>query len=228
LFGHKAGDGNNQHLEAIDMHIPDGILSPMVLGSAGAVSATVLGVAVKKVKNKLEHSEVPTMGVMAAFIFAAQMVNFPLLGAAASGHLLGGALASILFGFWPASIIMTTVVAIQAFLFQDGGITALGVNILNMAILAPLVASSVYKLLTNLKFSRTGSIFLSAWISVMATALFAALQLGASGVVEYPMAIKTLLFWHAFIGIGEGLITTAVMPFVSRFSLGMRKGEAMK
>lgn len=207
------------------MHIPDGILSPMVLGSSAIVSVTVLSVGVKKVKHSLAQSAVPVMGVLAAFIFASQMVNFPLLGAAASGHLIGGALAAILFGFWPATIVMTTVVSIQAFLFQDGGITALGVNILNMAILAPFAAWITYKLLRKLPIKNTISIFLSSWVSVMVTAIVAALQLGISGVVDYGLALKTLMFWHAFIGIGEGLITASIMPFVLRSSFDLKRRE---
>jgi cobalt/nickel transport system permease protein len=207
------------------MHIPDGILSPMVLGTAGLVSLTVLGVAVKKVKQTLEPSAVPIMGVMASFIFAAQMINFPLLGAAASGHLIGGALASILFGFWPTTIIMTTVFAIQAFLFQDGGITALGVNILNMAILAPISAYWTYISLSKIRVPRNITIFISCWISVMVTSFMAAIQLGMSDVVSYSLAIKSLLSWHAVIGIGEGLITVSILPFVLRSSFGIRKKE---
>jgi cobalt/nickel transport system permease protein len=209
------------------MHIPDGILSPMVLGSAGLISFSVLGVAVTKAKQTLEPSAVPIMGVMASFIFAAQMINFPLLGAAASGHLIGGALAAILFGFWPATIIMTTVFTIQAFLFQDGGITALGVNILNMAILAPFTAYWSYIILSKIRVPRNITILVSCWISVMATSMMAAIQIGMSDVVSYSLAIKSLLTWHAFIGIGEGLITVSILPFVLRSSFEIRKKEVI-
>jgi cobalt/nickel transport system permease protein len=200
------------------MHIPDGILSPMVLGTTGLVSLTILGVGVKKAKQELEATAVPVMGVMASFIFAAQMINFPLLGAAASGHLIGGALAAILFGFWPATLIMTTVFVIQAFLFQDGGITALGANIVNMAILAPFVAYWSYIFLSKIRVPRNITIMISCWLSVMTTSFAAALQLGLSDVVSYNLAIKSLLSWHALIGIGEGLITVSILPFVLRSS----------
>ncbi len=200
------------------MHIPDGILSPAVLTAGAAVSTIVLASSVKKSKQNLEQSAVPIMGVMAAFIFAAQMVNFPLLGAAASGHLIGGALASYLFGFWPATLIMTTVVTIQAVVFQDGGISVLGVNILNMAILAPLAASIVYSLFRKSKVPVSVQVFMAGWVSVVVTAAFAALELGVSNVVSFRLALQTLLLWHAIIGIGEGLITGAVVPFARKSS----------
>lgn len=207
------------------MHIPDGILSPTILAAGAVVSVAVLAKSVQESKNNLEQTAVPIMGVMAAFIFAAQMVNFPLLGAAASGHLIGGALAAFLFGFWPTTLIMTTVVTIQAVVFQDGGISVLGINILNMAILAPLSATLVYKLLGKSKIPVSAMVFIAGWVSVVVTAAVAALQLGASDVVSYQLALKTLILWHAIIGIGEGLITAAVVPFARRSSFFLRRGE---
>ncbi|MFZ7943875.1 energy-coupling factor ABC transporter permease [Neobacillus sp. 19] len=207
------------------MHIPDGILSPTILAAGAVVSVAVLAKSVRESKNNLEQTAVPIMGVMAAFIFAAQMVNFPLLGAAASGHLMGGALAAYLFGFWPTTLIMTTVVTIQAVVFQDGGISVLGINILNMAILAPLSASLVYKMFQKSKLPVSVMVFIAGWVSVVVTSVFAALQLGASHVVSYQLALKTLILWHAIIGIGEGLITVAVVPFARRSSFFLRRGE---
>jgi cobalt/nickel transport system permease protein len=207
------------------MHIPDGILSPTILAAGAVVSVVVLAKSVQEAKKNLEQTAVPIMGVMAAFIFAAQMVNFPLLGAAASGHLIGGALAVYLFGFWPTTLIMTTVVTIQAVVFQDGGISVLGINILNMAILAPLAASIVYKLLGKSKIPVTLLVFIAGWVSVVVTAAFAALQLGASNVVSYRLALQTLILWHSIIGIGEGLITGAVVPFARRSSFFLTSRE---
>lgn len=198
------------------MHIPDGILSPAILAGGAVVTAVVLAKSVQKSKQNLEQTAVPMMGVMAAFIFAAQMVNFPLLGAAASGHLIGGALAAYLFGFWPATLIMTTVVTIQAVVFQDGGISVLGVNILNMAIIAPLAATIIYKIFQKTKLPSSVVVLIAGWVSIIVTAVFAALELGASNVVSYQLALQTLLAWHALIGVGEGLITGAVVPFVQK------------
>ncbi|CCQ96319.1 Cobalamin (Vitamin B12) biosynthesis CbiM protein [[Clostridium] ultunense Esp] len=201
------------------MHIPDGILSPAVLAGSALISATVVGYGFRWAKKKLEPPMIPTMGVMAAFLFAAQMINFPLLGAAASGHLLGGTLAAILFGFWPATLIMTTVVTIQALFFQDGGITALGLNLLDMAVIAPAVSLGIYRLLERISLPTSVRAFISAWTSVVAAALMAAFALGLSGVVSYGVAFSSLLLWHSLIGIGEGIITAVILPFASRSSL---------
>ncbi|MGD8192719.1 energy-coupling factor ABC transporter permease [Brevibacillus ginsengisoli] len=207
------------------MHIPDGILSPAVLGTTAVITAGVLAKSVRFSKGELEQRAVPVMGVMASFIFAAQMINFPLLGAAASGHLIGGALATFLFGFWPATLIMTTVIAIQALVFQDGGITALGTNLLNMAIIAPAAAAILFHLLRKFRLPRSVVVFVGAWGSVVLTALAGAVELALSGVVSLELASKALLFWHFFIGLGEGLITALVVPFALRSSFMIRRKE---
>lgn len=122
---------------------------------------------------------------------------------------------------------MSTVVAIQALLFQDGGITVLGTNILNMAILAPAAAALIHRLLRRLAVPASARCFLSAWFSVAAVALAGAFELALSGVVPFLLAAKVLLFWHALIGIGEGLITAVVIPFAERssFELLSEKGK---
>ncbi len=209
------------------MHIPDGILTPAVWMSTAALSGIVLSRSVHYSNQKLARRTVPVMGAMAAFLFAAQMINFPLLGAAASGHLIGGALSAILFGFWPTTLIMTIVVFIQAFVFQDGGITALGVNIFNMAILAPVVAVSIHKLFRAWKVPTSLSVFGAAWCSVVAVSLAGALQLALSGVIPFTTAAPALLIWHALIGIGEGLITVAVLPYALRSSLMLERKEVL-
>lgn len=204
------------------MHIPDGILSPAVLVAGGAATVGVLSVAVKKSREELDSKIVPKLGVMAAFIFAAQMVNFPILGVA-SGHLMGGALAAILFGFWPATLVMTTVVALQAIIFGDGGITALGINILNMAILGPLVGHLVYQSLKNTKLPKVLTYFAAGFFSLVVVSFVCGIQLGLSGVVDFSEAIITLVSWHIFIGIGEGLITMIVIPFALKSKLGIHQ-----
>lgn len=209
------------------MHIPDGILSPVVLGATAVGAGIVLAKSVTFSKQHMDQKMVPVMGVMASFIFAAQMINFPLLGAAASGHLIGGALAAMLFGFWPATLIMTTVVAIQALVFQDGGITALGVNILNMAIIAPGVATLLYKVLQSLKLPIFSIALICGWGSVVTTAIAGAVELAVSGVVPFGLAFKALAFWHLFIGMGEGFITAFVLPFALRSSFMVRNEEMM-
>jgi cobalt/nickel transport system permease protein len=211
------------------MHIPDGILDPKVWISSAAVTGAVLARSVQYSKKQLQYRAVPVMGVMAAFIFASQMINFPILGAATSGHLIGGALAALLFGFWPATLIMTTVIAIQAIVFQDGGITALGTNILNMAILAPGVAAAAYRLLRSMSFiPQTVKIFVTSWLSVTVVAFMAAVELSLSGVVPFGDAARALVFWHTFIGIGEGIITAVVLPFALRSSFQLKQEESLR
>ncbi|TDF97507.1 energy-coupling factor ABC transporter permease [Paenibacillus piri] len=206
------------------MHIPDGILDPKVWGASAVVTAAVLAKSVRYSRNKLQYRAVPVMGVMSAFIFASQMINFPLLGAATSGHLIGGALAALLFGFWPATLIMTTVVAIQAIVFQDGGITALGTNLLNMAILAPGIAVLADRLLRPISLiPQPLKVFITSWLCVQAVALVVAAELALSGVIPFGTAAKALLFWHAFIGVGEGVITAIVLPFALRSSFQFRE-----
>jgi cobalt/nickel transport system permease protein len=200
------------------VHIPDGFLDTRIWVGAGVLSAGAVAAAVAKTRKVLEDRQVPALGVMAAFIFAAQMVNFPVAGGT-SGHLLGGALAAILLGPWSAGLILTTVLIIQMLFFYDGGLTALGANVLNMAVIAPWVAYGTCRLVSNLFRSsagRTAAIFLASWMSVMAAALAASLEIAFSGTVPLKIVLPAMLGWHALIGIGEGLITVVVVSFVSR------------
>lgn len=195
------------------MHIPDGFLDPKTWIGCSAVTAGMLGVAVKQTKEKLAEKQVPLMGVMAAFIFAAQMINFPIIGGT-SGHLVGGVLAAVLFGPFTASVIMTVILLIQCFLFNDGGVTALGANILNMGIIAPFLGYAVFRALRG-----TGSViasFIAAWFSVVAAAAACALELAVSGTSPLGVALPAMLFWHLFIGVGEGVITAAVVGYLER------------
>lgn len=200
------------------MHIPDGFLDAKTWMSTAAVSVGALAYSLKKSKVELDEKQVPKLGIMAAFIFAAQMVNFPVaLGT--SGHLLGAALAAVLLGPWNATIILSTVLVIQCLIFQDGGIAALGANVFNMAVVGVLTAFFTYKGLSGLFKSRTGrniSIFLASWVSVMAASTFAAAELGVSGTFPFSKVFPAMAGWHSLIGIGEGLITVVVVNTVSR------------
>jgi cobalt/nickel transport system permease protein len=195
------------------VHIPDGFLDPKTWIGCSAVTAGMLGVAVKQTREKLAEKQVPLMGVMAAFIFAAQMINFPIIGGT-SGHLVGGVLAAVLFGPFSASVIMTVILLIQCFLFNDGGVTALGANILNMGIIAPFLGYAVYNALRGV-----GSViasFFAAWVAVVAAAAACALELAFSGTSPLAVALPAMLFWHLFIGVGEGVITAAVVGYLER------------
>jgi cobalt/nickel transport system permease protein len=200
------------------MHIPDGFLNLLVVGVCWAISIVVLAFAVRKANRQLGEKQVPLMGVMAAFIFAAQMLNFPVAGGT-SGHLIGAALASILLGPWAGMLVMTSVVAIQALIFQDGGLIALGANILNMAVIACLIGYYIYvgaqRVLGSKTWSGMVGGFLAAWCSVFVAALACALELAASGTSPLQIALPAMGGVHALIGIGEGLITVAALAFIT-------------
>jgi cobalt/nickel transport system permease protein len=156
------------------------------------------------------------MGVMAAFIFAAQMLNFPVAGGT-SGHLIGGALAAIILGPWAAILVMTAVVGLQALLFQDGGLVVLGINLLNMSIMSVLAGYGAYwvfrKLGTSFKHLMIGG-FIAAWVSVVIAAASTALMLGMSGTTPLALALPAMTGVHMLIGIGEGLITVFALSFI--------------
>ena len=128
----------------VPMHIPDNFLSIAVSLICWAITAVTLGIAISRTNKSLGEKQVPLMGVMAAFIFAAQMINFPVLGGT-SGHLLGGVLAAITLGPWAGMLVMTAVIAVQGLLFQDGGLIVMGANILNMGILTCAVGYGLYR-----------------------------------------------------------------------------------
>ena len=198
------------------LHAPDGFFSvPMAIGGY-VVAALVVGFAVHRVNRDLNERMVPMMGVMAAFIFAAQMLNFPVVGGT-SGHLVGGALAAIILGPWAAVLVMTSVVGLQALLFQDGGLLALGLNIVNMAVLSCLTGYAVYWVGRRFgdAFAVTAvAAFAAAWISVEVGAVGAVVQLAASGTTELSVALVAMVAAHALIGIGEGLITVGALSFI--------------
>lgn len=199
------------------MHIPDGFLNTATMGVTCAVSAGAVSLAVREVGDKLGEKQVPLMGVTAAFIFAAQMLNFPIAGGT-SGHFVGAVFAAILLGPWAAVLIMTSVLLLQCFIFQDGGLLALGANILNMGIIAPLVGYYVYKgISTLIGQNRNGMLvgsFAGAWLSVFLAASACAVELWASGSSPLEVAFPAMAGWHAVIGVGEGLITAAALSLV--------------
>ncbi|HHN93296.1 MAG TPA: cobalamin biosynthesis protein CbiM [Anaerolineae bacterium] len=200
------------------MHIPDGFLSLGVALVCWILAAVGVGLALWRSGKTLGERQVPLMGVLAAFIFAAQMLNFTVAGGT-SGHLIGGTLAAILLGPWAGILTMTTVVAIQALLFQDGGLLAMGANIVNMALIATLVGYGIYRgVMMLLKGRRRGLFvagFLAAWGSVVVAAAACALELAFSGTSPLVIALPAMAGVHALIGIGEGLITVGALAFVA-------------
>jgi cobalt/nickel transport system permease protein len=167
--------------------------------------------------NKIGEKQVPLMGMLAAFIFAAQMLNFHVAGGT-SGHLIGAALCAILIGPWAGVIIMSAVLIAQALIFQDGGLAALGANILNMGVIAVFGAYFIYRLATTVfGDGRRGKLVGAAaagWSSVMLASLAAAFELSASGASPFEVVGPAMLAVHALIGIGEGLITVLVVSAV--------------
>ncbi len=200
-----------------ELHIPDGFLSPGVYVICWAIAATTVGIALQRTGREMGERQIPLMGVLAAFIFAAQMLNFPVAGGT-SGHLIGGALAAILLGPWAAILVMTSVVGLQALLFQDGGLLVLGANILNMAVIASTVAyatfTGVRRLINDERLGTLAGGFAGAWFSVVLAAAATALQLAFSGTSAFNVAMPAMLGVHLLIGIGEGLITVGALAFV--------------
>jgi len=199
------------------MHIPDGFLNTATSLAAWSASAAGLAYALRRVDKTLGERQVPLMGVTAAFIFAAQMLNFTVIGGT-SGHLLGGALAAILLGPWAGTLVLTSVLVVQALLFQDGGLLALGANALNMALIGVLAGWAAYTLLGRLFGRRPWAVFaagfLAGWLSVELAALAAATELALSGTLAWQVVVPAMGGIHALIGVGEGLITVAVLGFL--------------
>lgn len=202
------------HYSPVALHIPDGFLSLVVSLICWAITAVVLAMAVSRSNKALGEKQVPLMGIMAAFIFAAQMLNFPVAGGT-SGHLLGGALASITLGPWAGMLVMTAVIAVQALLFQDGGLLVMGANILNMGLVTAAIGYGLYRGVSNSsRGTKLAVAGVAAWISVMAGALFTALQLWLSGTSQLQVVIPAMLGVHALIGVGEAAITVAALAFI--------------
>ena len=197
------------------MHIPDGFLSTPVWTGMDAVSAGAVGVAVRRVQRTLDPKHVPLMGMTAAFVFAAQMINVPV-APFTSGHLLGGLLAALLLGPASAVVVMTTVFVAQCMLFQDGGLTALGANLFNMGIIGSVGGYLVYRTLRGLSMGDRPAVATAAWLSVMMGAAAASLELGLSGTIPFRVVLPAMLGVHALIGIGEALITVGALALLQR------------
>ncbi|MDD5313280.1 MAG: energy-coupling factor ABC transporter permease [Dehalococcoidia bacterium] len=199
------------------MHLPDGFISVPVAATTGVIAVTAIAVAVRVTNKKIGEKQVPMMGVLAAFIFAAQMLNFPVAGGT-SGHFVGAALAAILLGPWTAVLIMSSVLVVQCVIFQDGGLLALGANITNMAIVSVFISYYIYKgIYLMFGKSRTGLLAgagIGAWFSVVFAALACAFELVISGTSPWEIAIPAMGGIHMIIGVGEALITVAVLSLV--------------
>ncbi len=200
----------------IKLHIPDGFLSTPIWASMWFIAILIVGYAVKRTNEKLGERHVPMMGVLAAFIFAAQMLNMPVAGGT-SGHMLGGVLSAIFLGPFAATIVMSTVFAVQAIFFQDGGITALGANIVNMGLMGTILGYFIYQGIRKAVGGEKGMLTgagVAAWIALMLGAISCAIMLGASGVVPLRVALPAMAGIHIFIGFIEAGITIVVVGMV--------------
>ena len=198
------------------LHIPDGFLSLIIALIFWGITIITVGIAISKTNKSLGEKQVPLMGIMAAFIFAAQMLNFPVAGGT-SGHFLGGALAAMVLGPWAGILVMTAVIAVQGLLFQDGGLLVMGANIFNMGLLTAMIGFGLYRsVIGRNKGTRLAVAGIASWLAVVASALVASLQLWLSGTSRLEIVVPAMLGVHVLIGLGEAIITVAALSFIEQ------------
>jgi cobalt/nickel transport system permease protein len=201
------------------MHAPDGFLTAGVAIATGAITVVTVAASLRQANNQLRDKQVPLAGVTAAFIFAAQMFNFPV-AAGTTGHLLGGALAAILLGPATGVLVVSIVVAIQALVFADGGLTALGYNVLNMAIVPAYGGYAMFQLFQRVLPSNVGGITSAAGLAAWSSVVFASIAFsvewlfGATAPVPFNVVFASMVGVHVLIGIGEGVITALAVGAV--------------
>lgn len=199
------------------MHIPDGFLSlPTSVSLIGASSAG-LALSIVKTSQELSEKQVPLLAVTAAFVFAAQMLNFPV-GIGVSGHFLGAMLAAILLGPYASFIVISIVLVLQALIFKDGGLLALGANIFNMAFLGGIFCAWFFMGL-KIIFPKTKKTFLAlvgfvSWLSVVLSSFACSVELSVSGAFQFAPVAWSMFAVHAIIGLGEAIITVAVVSLI--------------
>lgn len=209
--------------DSLALHLADGVIGMPVAAMFAALAVGAIAVSVWRSRRELDERLAPMAGLVAAFIFAAQMLNFPVLPGV-SGHLVGGALAALLLGPWVAALVVTVVVTVQALVFADGGLSALGLNITNMALVATAAAYVVIALLTRVLPRTTAGLAATAVaasvVSVVAAALAFVGEFWLGGGVDLAAGIgpvaATMAGVHALIGIGEGMVTAVTVVTVAR------------
>ncbi|MCR2793018.1 energy-coupling factor ABC transporter permease [Microbacterium sp. zg.Y625] len=202
------------------MHVPDGFLDIPTSAAAGVVAVAAVAVALPRARREaVDDRKAPMVGIVATLIFAVQMINFPV-GAGTSGHLMGGALAAVLVGPATGVLCLTVVLIVQAFLFADGGLTALGTNITLMGVVTVLVGWWVFRGVVAVAPGRTSAVPLGAALGAFASvpaaaAVFAALfAIGGTVAVPTGTVFAAMVGWHAVIGVGEAVITALVVSAV--------------
>lgn len=211
-------------------HIPDGFLSAPVLATTTVASAGALALAAHRSRHQLRDRQAPLLGAMTAFVFAAQMFNFPL-GAGTSAHLLGGVLVAVVAGPWVGMLVLFSVILVQALLFQDGGITAIGTNTLNMAVLGAGVGYLLYRWLFLLLGDGTRRRVLSAAVAAYGSAVLVgtavAVELALSGTVPLRPALVAVGGSHLLVGVGEALLTGGILSMAIRLRPELLQGPPM-
>ncbi len=195
------------------MHIPDGFLDGKTIAATGTLAAVGVGAALYQANRHLPPRKVPLMGLAAAFVFAAQMLNFPVAGGT-SGHLIGGVLAGVLLGPGAAVLVLAAVLLVQCFAFADGGITALGANLFNMGIIGGAGGYYVYAGVRRLLPGDRGrlvAVAVASWVAVVVASVACAGELAMSGAVPWHTALPAMAGVHMLIGVGEAVITTLVV-----------------
>lgn len=201
------------------MHVPDGFLDAPTSVATGVVAAAGVGIALRKARAELDDRTAPMAGLVAAFVFAGQMINFPV-GAGTSGHLLGGALAAVLVGPWTGALCISVVLLVQGLFMADGGLTALGTNITLMGLAGVFVGYGAFRLVLLVLPRRLGSVplaaALGALVSVPAVAAVFSLLFAVGGTADiaFGKVLVTMVGWHTVIGIGEAVITGLVVSAV--------------
>lgn len=200
------------------MHIPDGFIDGKTVAVTAALSVLGVGLALSQVRRTLPPRKIPLLGLSAAFLFAAQMLNFPVV-AGTSGHLIGGVLVAALLGPGAAVVVVTTVLIVQCFLFQDGGVLALGANVFNMAIVGAGGGWAVYRIITAALPSvrgRVAAVAFAGWLSTVLAAVSCAGELAWSGKADWKAAFAAMAGIHLLIGLGEGMISALVFAAIQR------------
>jgi cobalt/nickel transport system permease protein len=201
------------------MHIPDGFIDGPTSVAGGAVAVAGLAVCLKKASQTMEDKQIPLAGLTAAFVFAVQMLNFPV-ATGTSGHLLGGVLAAVLVGPWVGTLCVSVVLTVQCLLFADGGVSALGLNIINMAMVGAFGGYAIFllvkKVLPRTKGGVTGASGIAAGLAPPLAAVVFTLEyaLGGNGAASVGTVAAAMIGVHVLIGIGEGVITAMAIASV--------------
>ena len=208
------------------MHVPDGFLSPGIWLPLGVAAVPAVAYCARRSRARIEEAQVPLLGTMGAFIFAAQMIHFPV-APGTSGHLSGAALLAILFGPYTAALVMAAILLVQALLFQDGGLTALGANFWNLGMLGAFLGYLPYSLSLQAGGRlRSAAIFLGGWLAVVGGAAAVALQLAWSEVAPASLLFASLVGVYAFGGLAEGALTLATVRMIEKLNPSLLRRPA--